>query len=96
MDARLLARAGNVLLVVSVGMAAGHLAMPARPTASWAQRLAFVAALTGAGAVAGWREGREAALDRGLAGAPRPARWVVGGIAAALVSAGAGWGVVHG
>ncbi|MDB4880297.1 MAG: hypothetical protein JWL60_1743, partial [Gemmatimonadetes bacterium] len=56
MDARLLTRCTNLVLVGIVGMTAGHVAMPSRAGAAWGRWLLVATALATAGGIAGWRE----------------------------------------
>lgn len=95
MDARLLTRCTNLVLVGIVGMTAGHVAMPSRAGAAWGRWLLVATALATAGGIAGWRERREARLARGPGAARAAAWWVLGGAAGALALGAAAWWVVH-
>ena len=88
-------RVTNVALVAIVGLAAGHLLMPVRVTAEPARRLAFLALVASAGAVAGLRERSITAEYEGRA--PVALFWhLAGGAVAALVAAALAWYLVHG
>lgn len=95
MDARLLTRGTNLLLVAVVGMGAGHLIMPARPGAGAGARAAFVALVAGSGAVAGARE-RAIAREYGTRTFAARWPWLVAGAVVALLLAGVAWYMVHG
>jgi hypothetical protein len=94
-NARRLTHATNGLLVVVVGMAAAHLLMPTRATATLAARAAFGGVLLLAGVIAGWRERAILVDERGVAPGP-PALWMAGGAASTLALAALAWLVVHG
>jgi hypothetical protein len=94
-NARHLTHATNVLMIVAAGMIAGHLLMPARGDATIAPRAGFVLMLAVPGALAGWRECRSLAAERG-----RPpsneALWAAAGGLLALLAGAISWLVVHG
>jgi hypothetical protein len=95
MNARLLTRGTNVLLVSITGMTAGHMLMPARPDAGLMRRAGFVLLLALAGAMAGWRERRGREEDA-PAPVPYPALWMPLGAVSALALGAVAWLIVHG
>lgn len=96
MDARLLVRLTNTALVAAAGMTAGHLLMPARPTATPLARAAFVGIVAASGALAAWRERREALFAHGPAVRGRIGLWLATGAIAALLLAAIAWWLMHG
>jgi hypothetical protein len=94
-NARLLTHATNALLIVAAGMIAGHLLMPARSDATVARRAGFVLTLAMSGALAGWRECRSLAAERGRSPL-REALWAPAGGMLALLAGAIAWLVVHG
>ncbi len=96
MNIRSLTRLTNAGLLGVVGMGTGHLFMPARATAGLFSRLAFVAAVAGTGALAGWRERRARELD-GDENVPGVQwLWIAGGAFWALVIAWIAYKLFHG
>ena len=94
MKARTLVHVTNVAFVAIVGMAAGHLLMPARIETGFAARAAFALTLALAGGIAGWREHRALAEWRGTIVHRRPL-WVATGVAASVLAAALAWQIVH-
>ena len=96
MNVRTLTRITNAGLLAGVGMGTGHLLMPARATAGVFSRLAFVAAVAGTGALAGWRERRARELDGDENVPGIQAIWIWGGAFWALVIAWIAYRIAHG
>jgi len=95
-NVRTLTRITNAGLLAGVGMGTGHLLMPARATAGVFSRLAFVAAVAGTGALAGWRERRARELDGDENVPGIQAIWIWGGAFWALVIAWIAYRIAHG
>ena len=95
MDVRTLTRLTNAGLLAGVGMGSGHLFMPARAGATMLSRLAFVASMVGAGALAGWRERRARELDGDENVPGAQPLWIAGGAVCALVLAWLAYEMAH-
>jgi hypothetical protein len=95
-NVRTLTRITNAGLLAGVGMGTGHLLMPARATAGAFSRVAFVAAVAGTGALAGWRERRARELDGDENVPGVQAIWIWGGAFWALVIAWVAYRIAHG
>jgi len=95
-NVRTLTRITNAGLLAGVGMGTGHLLMPARATAGVFSRLAFVAAVAGTGALAGWRERRARELDGDENVPGIQAIWIWGGAFWSLVIAWVAYRIAHG
>ena len=85
MNVRQLTRITNAGLVAGVGMAIGHLLMPARAGSGILSRSAFIATMAGTGALAGWRERRARELDGDESVPGVQPLWIAGGAIWALV-----------
>jgi hypothetical protein len=96
LDARLLTRLTNVALVAGVGMATGHLLVPARPGTGPLARAGFVASVALVGALAAWRERRALAYSSGIPPRGGLALWLAAGTLGALLIAALAYYVVHG
>lgn len=96
MDARLLVRLTNTAIVATAGMTAGHVLMPARPTASPLARVSFAGIVAASGALAAWRERREAVFAHGAAVRGATALWLATGAITALLLAAIAWWLMHG
>lgn len=95
MNVRVLTRLTNAGLLAGVGMGSGHLLMPARAGASMFSRLAFVASMAGAGALAGWRERRARELDGDEDGLGAQPLWIAGGAVSAITLAWLAYKIAH-
>ncbi len=95
MNVRVLTRLTNAGLLAGVGMGSGHLLMPARAGATMVARLAFVASMAGAGALAGWRERRARELDGDEDGLGAQPLWIVGGAVSAITLAWLAYKIAH-
>ena len=95
MNVRVLTRLTNAGLLAGVGMGSGHLLMPARAGATMFARLAFVASMAGAGALAGWRERRARELDGDEDGLGAQPLWIVGGAVSAITLAWLAYKIAH-
>lgn len=69
--------------------------MPARSGATMFARLAFVASMAGAGALAGWRERRARELDGDEDGLGAQPLWIVGGAVSAITLAWLAYKIAH-
>jgi hypothetical protein len=95
-DARLLTRITNTMLVAVAGMTAGHLLRPSLADATAARRSGFVAIVAASGALAAWRE-RSARDEERQSPSPGGAVWwMVAGAIAALALAWIAYFMVHG
>ena len=95
MNVRVLTRLTNAGLLAGVGMGSGHLLMPARAGATMFSRLAFVASMAGAGALAGWRERRARELDGDEDGLGAQPLWIAGGAVSAMTLAWLAYQIAH-
>ena len=92
MDALKLSRINTAVLVVGVGLAAGHLISPYGAGGGSGRRAAFAAAMLASGGLRGWRD----AVLRGVRAPRAVALTALGFALGALALAAAGYVVVHG
>lgn len=96
MNVRSLTRITNAGLLAGIGMGTGHLLMPARASSGLLSRMAFVAAVAGTGALAGWRERRARELDGDENVPGVQSLWIAGGAAWAVAIAWIAYELAHG
>ena len=92
MDALKLSRLNTAVLVVGVGLAAGHLLSPFSAGAGAGRRVALAATMLALGALRGWRD----AAVRGVRAPRAVALTALAFALGALALAAAGYVVVHG
>jgi hypothetical protein len=95
-NVRNLTRITNAGLLAGVGVGGWYLLMPARAGANIFSRLAFIAAMAGTGALAGWRERRARELDGDENVPGAQTLWIIGGAFWALVLAWVAYRIARG